>query len=253
MIVTNRLLRSVAVSSLIAISGSNAFAIALGDSGTGVNSIGAFQSGSGGEFYFQPALGLVDNSSYANTTRNQGGYAGSFQTFCLERGEWLAQGSVNYVVNDEAVGGGANYHGPAGNQGGDRLSIGTAWLYSQFAQGILSGYDYSGSGRTSSAGLLQHAIWALEDELTDPSPGSNIFFDLAMTHGGQDNYTSGLFGVWVLNNTAGTTKKQDMLFYGAVPSAGGSVPDGGSTLILLGLAAGGLSVMGRQKKSPQAT
>jgi len=242
-----------AVSSLIAISGANAFAIALEDAGTGVNSIGAFQSGSGGEFFFQPTSGLVDNSSYANSTKNQGGYVGSFQTFCLERHEWLAQGPVSYVVNDEAVGGGANYHTPAGNQGGDKLSVGTSWLYSQFAQGILSGYDYSGIGRTVSAGLLQNAIWALEDEIADPSQGANIFFDLAMAHGGQDNYTSGQFGVWVLNNTVGTTKKQDMLFYSAGPSTGGSVPDGGSTLILLGLAASGLAVVGCQKRFTQAT
>jgi len=241
-----------AVSSLVLISGANAFAIALNDSGYGVNDIGSYQAGSGGEFYFRPTSGPVNNSSYADTSRNLGlGGAGSFQTFCLERGEWLAQGSVRYVVNDEAVGGGANYHTPAGNQSGDTLSVGTAWLYSQFAQGTLSGYNWSGSDRLTSAGLLQNAIWALEDEIADPS--GNIFFTAALNHFGssaaaQANYTSGEYGVWVLNNTVGTTKKQDMLYY----STGASVPDGGSTLILLGLAASGLSLLGRREKASQA-
>jgi hypothetical protein len=56
-------------------------------------------------------------------------------------------------------------HLPTGDQGGDILSKGTAWLYSQFAQELLIGYNFSGATaqRKTSAGLLQNAIWALED------------------------------------------------------------------------------------------
>ena len=53
--------------------------------------------------------------------------------------------------------------------GKDPVSAGTGWLYSQFARGSLTGYDYDNItplGRIESARLLQLAIWMLEDELS---------------------------------------------------------------------------------------
>lgn len=237
-----KLSTGVAVVSLVLIGSANAFAVALGDSGSGVNVVGTYQTGQGGEFLFNATSGTVNNSSYAAVAKNID-QLGSFQTFCLEVGEYLSS-PVTYVVNDEAVLGGNNSHLPSGNQGGDTLSQGTAWLYSQFAQGLLAGYNFSGTTaqRKTSAGLLQNAIWALEDENPDPAPLGNAFFDLALLHGGEANYTSGQYGVYVLNNTQGTTKAQDMLFYstGGIPA-----PDGGTSLMLLGFALGGMSLLRR--------
>jgi len=80
---------------------------------------------------------------------------------------------------------------------------------------VLTGYNFSGTTaqRKTSAGLLQNAIWAMEDEINNPNAGDNAFFDLAMAHGGEANYTAGDNGVYVLKNTQGTTKAHDMLFY----------------------------------------
>lgn len=236
---------------VVLVSGSSAYAITLNDSGTADNWIGLWQTGHGGEFYVAPN-GPVNNSAYDDTTRNQGGISDSFQTFCLEYNEYLGGSGLSYVVNDKAVGGGVNV--PAGT--GDTLSRGTAWLYSQFAQGTLSSYNFANTGDTrasSSAALLQNAIWALEDEIADPT--GNIFFEAAAAKFGDPalakaNYATGEYGVWVLNMTKGSgtqsfDNKQDMLFFARVP-------DGGSTLILLGLGLGGISLLVRHKKLTKA-
>ncbi len=179
----------------------------LNQSGTANNwyTADGFQSGFGGEFYFQTVSGPVSNAAYHSLAKNQAGVSGSFQSFCLEWNEWLGGAGVSYTVNDQAMlGGVSNQHG-AGNQGGDPLSLGTTWLYSQFAEGVLANY-FTAADRKMMAGFLQNAIWALEDEISDPAAGSNPFFDAAaLQFGGyaeaQANAASGQFGVWVLNNT----------------------------------------------------
>ena len=53
-----------------------------------------------------------------------------------------------------------------GTSSGDDLNAETAYYYTQFAKGILPGYDYSdtGVGRDASAGALQRLIWNIESE-----------------------------------------------------------------------------------------
>jgi hypothetical protein len=219
-----------------------------------------FQSGFGGEFYFQTVSGPVSNTAYHSLAKNQAGVSDSFQSFCLEWNEWLGGAGVSYTVNDQAMlGGVSNQHG-AGSQGGDPLSLGTTWLYSQFAQGVLANY-FTAADRTTMAGFLQNAIWAMEDEISDPAAGSNPFFDAAAVEFGgyaaaQADAASGQYGVWVLNNTKvhndSVVKKQDMIYYaGVIPSlAGFAVSDGGSTAILLGLGLSGL-VLGHASRKPR--
>lgn len=93
---------------------------------------------------------------------------GTYQSFCLETGELFAPGvSYNYRFNTGAVGGGvgANAVDPYTGQTMDNISVGTAWLYSQFSEGSLTGYAYNyGPDRVASAGKLQQAIWWLENE-----------------------------------------------------------------------------------------
>lgn len=213
---------------------SSALAIGLGDSGTGFNAKGAF-----GEYVFQPTSGPVSNIDYADVARNQG-LANSFQTFCLEQPESVANGNVNYVVNDEAVIGGTN-SGTPGDQGGDIISQGTAWLYSLFARGILTDY-FTNPDRIVAAALLQQAIWALEDE--DSAGAANPFYNSAVAQFGsvseaKKSTPTGSYGVWVLNNTVNRANAQDMLYY---------APDGGSTVMLLGLSLTGLSLLARSKR-----
>jgi hypothetical protein len=249
-----KFLNRVVVASLALVWSGNAFAVSLGDSGTGNNasSVNRDSTFAGGEFKFMRTSGaLLPNSGYATATKATGtGYTpDGFQTFCLERGEFL-DSPVDFVVNDEAVAGGGN-GGTSGDQGGDVISVGTAWLYHLFATGVLAGYDYTvgSAGRKADAKVLQEAIWSLEDELGNPSSGSNYYYDLAVNHfgsiaGAEANNTSGGYGVWVLNNTepvTGTTR-QDMLYFDGV---GQLVPDAGTSLVLLGLALGSLSVLPR--------
>lgn len=85
----------------------------------------------------------------------------SFQSFCLEKTETVSPGSTySYTIGTAAIGGGG---GAAG--GKDELDFRTAYLYTQFARGVLAGYNYTpGSQRVDSAGALQNVIWYIEDE-----------------------------------------------------------------------------------------
>jgi len=110
---------------------------------------------------------------YAAETRNQGGYAQSFQTFCLEYTETFETDHAYYVeISDRAKAGG-NDDSESPDLYGDPISRGTAFLYYQFATGGLDdlysgsnpGYNYTvGTGRINAAWNLQNAIWYLEDE-----------------------------------------------------------------------------------------
>ena len=99
-------------------------------------------------------------AGYSANTKNIGNYDPSFQTFCLESGEYFTPGATYDVTfSDRAFQGGV-----AGTQG-DPISKGTAWLYHEFQNGTLQGYEYTqGTGRSNSAGALQNAIWYLEGE-----------------------------------------------------------------------------------------
>ncbi len=99
--------------------------------------VNGYYTGSGGEFTVGSYTGL-SNASYVDTganltsTRNidtalTGEF--SFQSFCLEVGESAVSPSY-FVVASGAIRSGA--------ASADPLSLGTAWLYSQFAQGILN-------------------------------------------------------------------------------------------------------------------
>jgi hypothetical protein len=155
-------------------------------------------------------IGSADVSSWGYSS----GLSGQiyFQTFCIEYNEEFSPGaSYGVTISSKAM-----YGGQPPN--GDPLSIGTAWLYSQFAAGTLSGYNY-GASRTSSAGALQQAIWWLEAE---PNGARNSFINTAEdalfgTHGAtQDALIVGdayyaEFGVVALNLGA-PGLVQDQLF-----------------------------------------
>jgi len=172
--------------------------------------------------------------------------AGGFQTFCLELNEGISGQPFHAYLNTAAVAGGLGGGSP------DPISIGTAWLYKQFAEGNLSGYDYTpGAGRAASARALQEAIWYLEDELTSLGPNAYVslvvakFGSLANAKANYDPASAG-FRVAVLNlygvdritgKTDWTARKQDMLVY---------LPDGGMTLVLMGGGLLGLAMIRRK-------
>lgn len=96
-----------------------------------------------------------------------------FQSFCLERDEYISIGGIYTVVgiSNLAMMGGIN------TDLGDPLSGKTAWLFYSFAMGTLPGYD----GSLIQQGLLQNAIWMLEGELAIPNEVTNPYYILAMT------------------------------------------------------------------------
>lgn len=182
----------------------------------------AYRTGDGGEFVAQMAdppwsfaLG-----NYASTTLDQAGYTNSFQTFCLERNEYIWNGiTYDFDIGLAAVQGGVGGPRP------DPISVGTAYLYQQFATGQLAGYNYTpGAGRSASAGLLQNAIWALEQELSAPIAGSNAFWDLVVGKfgsvvGARADASAG-YGVRVMNLHACVTPTyQSQLVLVPVPAA----------------------------------
>ena len=118
--------------------------------------------GDGGEY----TLANLDNSSelsnsaYATTTSNQGDsrWGESLQTFCLEKSQYV----YNYTTYGGIMAEGAVPGTPGDSFGIDYISIGTAYLYSQFAQGLLTDYHFDGPAaeRKTDAYRLQRIFWS---------------------------------------------------------------------------------------------
>lgn len=190
--------------------------------------------------YYVPGVTLITS---AGTT--------GFETFCMEYHEHLSSSTYTYQVNDYANQGGSTLAERGGHPTHDPVSLGSAWLYGQFAAGSLPNYNYTpGSGRTTSATELQKALWALEDETdganvpwgTMATPGNNVFLNAVVGKFGSlaaakaDN--NGLFAVQVLNLTTPTTRNQDIIV---------RTPDSGTTLGLLGLGLASVAVATRRR------
>ena len=95
----------------------------------------------------------------------------SFQSFCVEKNEYVGDGVYYYQTNVGAIGGGVDGQTTPFY---DPLSPITAWLYQSFIEGTLVGYNY-GVGRVASADALQDAIWYSEDELPDLTTGADFY------------------------------------------------------------------------------
>lgn len=206
-----------------------------------------YRIGSGGEFTLVDT-GLDLGAYDATATTGTSGIIGSdsFQTFCIEYNEYISQGqTVSFGLSSAATLGGVNVPGnPGGNP--DPVSIGTAFLYSQFAAGSLTGYDYTLAGRQTSAGLLQNAIWFLEGERTAADIGANIFVDAVelefTTLANAVLDAGGAYNVKAVNlELLNGTRRQDQLYV--------AVPDGGTTLALLGLAMSSLAFIARRRRA----
>ncbi len=167
---------------------------------------GLYQAGTGGEFKATAVTSGIPGKPVGST----------WQTFCLETNEHISFNHVYYaVVNTEAVLGGAGGPQP------DPLDAKTAWLYTEFLNGSLTGYDFVNvAGRKTSAAALQDAIWFIEQEITAlPAGLATDFYNLAVANAGP-----GIGNVRVLNlysNARLTTRHQDVLVeISTVPAPG---------------------------------
>jgi len=203
------------------------------------SSYGPYQTGAGGEFTLNPLGAWLDLADYADVAKNVG-VLGTFQSFCIEGAEKLGGFDATYDadINQNAIGGGV------ADPLGDPLSIGTGYLYSQFASGMLADYNYLGTTaqRKASANQLQQAFWWLE-EVDTPYDANNPFMKTVADKWQNPMMDGGwVYGVYALNLWVPGTqaRAQDTLYYNY------SVPDGGTALLLLGGAFIGLGALRRK-------
>jgi hypothetical protein len=199
---------------------------------------------------FDGSIPLATRTSYdpLNTGARQ------FATFCLERNETVFFGN-EYIatISDAAASGGFD------TEEGDPISPETAFLFSQFAQGNLSNYDYGtadgaqNSHRDSDATALQSVIWWFEGEI-DPIGTAYTYgtydpfnFDLAKANlskqafkwwqeaiaaGWTDIGSVRVMNLW--DTATGAAAQNQLVFASMIPSPGAAV------LGCIGLAAIGL-------------
>jgi hypothetical protein len=160
---------------------------------------------------------------------------GGFQTFCLSLSTELLGNPQNGSLTPSGV------------------AAGTADLFSAFGHGTLA-YNYTpGAGRQAAAAQLQGAIWYLQgfsQSQINASFGSSIFDASTSVYVGKavsdlgslanaEAANNGGFGVDALTLTHDGVVSQPLL-------ALVSVPDGGSTVMLLGFALSGIGLISRR-------
>ncbi len=175
---------------------------------------------------------------------------GSFATFCLETSEYINQppsGPYTYTINTGAVPGDAGAYATDPNTGlpMDNISIGTAWLYSQFQAGTLTLDTGTGSyfdaNRLANAGELQQVIWYLEDETGGQDNGYVTLAETALggiTDAQVKADSNGAYGVVALNlfKQDGSLAQNQLAM---VPISSTAIPEPSTVaLIVLGTAHG---------------
>ncbi len=146
---------------------------------------------------------------------------------------------------------------------GNALTVGAAYLYANFASGMLDGYDYESPSYYGDSDLIGslHSVMGLDDRLSwstseyltamlDVNPDQSYW---------EQTYDPGRFydeigdySVFVMNNTDEYgTNTQDFLYLagyeGGSPETGSATPEPASMLIV-GTGIAGLGLIGRRRK-----
>jgi hypothetical protein len=175
------------------------------------------------------------------TLTEQGGDHTSIQTFCLELTEHLNSPLRVDSLDMVAIAGGRGGQFPTPSSP-DPINTSTAWLYRQFRNGV-SGYSEASNGQA-----LQLAFWILEQEITlaeaDAWAGTHPYYAAAMAYVNAANSantinTTNFYGVHVVNLKTDSVNSQSFP----------DVPDGGLTVMLLGIGVGALTIISRKRTS----
>jgi hypothetical protein len=191
---------------------------------------------------YQNSYSFLDAGEFTADTSSQnflGSYVpativnGGFETFCVEASVYFQPGdSYNYTLSNT-------------DSQGRNLTEGAAFLYSQFALGTLSGYDYSNAAnRNGDAGKLQAAIWYLQGGQSGGNGfafggAGNPFYDLAVSNLGSNHILTpndGLFSVQILElwDPANNAHQNQLVLN---PFLGAQIPESSSfSLLAFGLA-----------------
>ena len=164
------------------------------------------------------AFDAVTSQDFAQNYSALATVGGAFETFCIESTVTFAPNVTYYydLTQEDSM--------------GRSLTMGAAYLYSQFATGQLPGY-FTASDRSAEAGLLQSAIWELQggQSMGDfPSYTTDPFYTLATNEfgglAGAEAASDGAFNVDVLqmwdsptSQIPGTDDHQNQLVYLGVP------------------------------------
>ena len=114
---------------------------------------------------------------------------GTFDTFCLNEGVPFTPGvTYNFITGPAAI--------PGGTQDPDPISIGTAWLFSQFSQNVAGFF-----GTSQIANDLQAAIWWLEGDAAGVKTHfvTDAELALGLTDATIVGDANGAYGVFAIN------------------------------------------------------
>ncbi len=240
-----------------------------------------YQNGVGGEFTAVTS-GFTYGDYAASTVVNvvdpyTGHTVTGFQTFCVQTGvdftpyNWGNPTPYNFSLSLNSIGNSHDGHASgSGSPDNYPLSVGTAWLYAEFATGHLTGYDFGNdSARLSDAGLLQEAIWTLQGNQSysgQTMPSNDPYYQAALTQFGSlanataaatssDNYGVEIMNLYSGNGPASVDNAaQNQLVYTELsPTPYNNTPDSGASLGLMALGLAGLAVFARRLGATQAS
>lgn len=150
---------------------------------------------------------LTLGNAYGDAIAVNSSGLGTFTSFCLNSTVYADTSTTyNYTSSDTVT--------PANSGGPANVTLGTAWLYSEFSSGDLASYGYV-YGDPNSANQLQQAFWYLQGS---PNGVDNAFVVDAQNAVGVNNATNasgGAYGVFALTLTTDNGYAQPIL--GMVP------------------------------------
>lgn len=229
------------------------------------NAVNAFNNLNNGQGYFYSVA--PDNGRYTLQTMagheqpDLGAYASSVsgpdftKSFCVEPlvGTSPRQyGQLNYV------------NGTSTTKSGHSLTLGAAYLFSQFATGILDGYDYDSPEYYNGTDLTKAIQYLMGSVYNQSWIGNEFLAGLLDVNDDQSHWSQiydpgeyydeiGDYSIFVMNNRSDDgSDRQDFLFLTGYEKNPGSATPEPATMLIMGLGLAGFAVARRGRKKRDA-